>query len=183
MDFLPNREDYLQPLRMVSLDKAKGVSLIDADDLVYNFDGIAKHLYEELQRKEPVASCDALLNNGEQYYFFEFKNQTQKKVERSQMAKKAFQSFNLFRLAIEQELSVDETRDHSTLFVIYADEGGTESFQSFRDKMCKLAKMPGDESILFDLRAIEGKLYRKIHTVSASDFMMNWYGILFPTAT
>lgn len=176
MEFLPNIESYLQPLSRVSLDDAKQCSLIDTSDLVYNFDGIAKYLCKELQRREIVASCDALLRRDEQYYFLEFKNQPQVNINPAQLAKKAFQSFQLFRLAIEQEMSVEEARDHLALFVIYEDE--KSSFSDFRGKMHQLAKVPGDP-ILFDLRKVRGKLYQEIYTLPKSEFMDSWYLRLF----
>lgn len=44
MDFLPNKQAYLQPLSKVSLDDSKTVSLVDTDDILYNFDSIKKYL-------------------------------------------------------------------------------------------------------------------------------------------
>lgn len=177
MKFLSNIEDYSQPLNRVSLDDAKKCALIDTNDLVYNFDGIAKYLCKELQRGETVASCDAMLRRGEQYYFLGFKNQPEKNIDPVQLAGKAFQSFQLFRLAIKQEMSVEKARDHLTLFIIYADE--KSSFSDLRNKMHQLSKLPG-KPILFDLRKVHGKLYQEIYTLPKSEFMDVWYPKLFP---
>ena len=179
MEFLSDIKCYLTPLRKASMDKENRAPLIDTDDLVYNFDGITKQLCKKLQRKETLASCDALLKRDEQYYFLEFKNQPQVNIDLPQMAKKAFQSFQLFRLAIEQDMSVEQARDHLTLFVIYADKDGEDSFSGIREKICKFSKLPGEPPILFDLRRVHGKLYQEIYTLPKSEFMTLWYPSLF----
>lgn len=90
MQFLSDLEIYSQPLSKVSWDKAKKCALIEKEDSVYHFDGIAKQLCKELQRRETVASCDALLEREGKYYFLEFKNQPQANIDPAQLAKKAF---------------------------------------------------------------------------------------------
>lgn len=180
MDFLPNKQAYLQPLSKVSLDDSKTVSLVDTDDILYNFDGIKKYLCKQLQRREEAASCDGLLERDGTYYFLEFKNQPSKKVDAAQLARKAFQSFHLFRLAFEQEMSVDESREHLVLLIIYQDSEDDVSFEKLRRKVHGLANMPERDPILFDLRRVHGKLYREIYTMPRSEFMADWYPRLFP---
>lgn len=181
MDFLPNIQEYWRPLREVSMDDAKAVSLVDTDDMLYNFDSIKKALCKQLQRREAAASCDGLLERDGTYYLLEFKNQPSKNVDAGQLARKAFQSFHLFRLAFEQEMSVDESRDHLVLLVVYQDSEDDVSFEKFRRKVHGLANMPERDPILFDLRRVYGKLYREIHTMPRSKFMTDWYPMLFPS--
>ena len=181
MDFPPDKEIYLRSLREVSTDDAKGVAFIDADNQVYNFDKIAKYLTKQLQAKQAVASCDGLLERDGEYYFLEFKNQPQANIDTAQLARKAFQSFQLFRLAIDQESNVDATVSQLTLFVIYADTGEDESFEGVRGKVHQLAKMEEAAPILFGLRKVKNKLYKEIYTISKPEFMSTWYPILFPS--
>lgn len=122
MELLRNKEDYRKTLRFVSRDKQNGISLIETEDIVYDFDSITKFLCDQFYSKQTLASCDAFLQLDNEYYFMEFKNQMAQKIKSGEIQKKAFMSFNLLRLEMDQTVSVEDARDHTTLFVVFRDD-------------------------------------------------------------
>lgn len=127
MELLQNKKDYCKTLRFVSRDKQNKVSLIETEDIVFDFDGITKFLCEQFHSKQILASCDAFLQRDNEYYLMEFKNQEAQRVKPDEIEKKAFMSFNLLRLEMDQTVSVEDARDHATLFVIFRDDVPTQA--------------------------------------------------------
>lgn len=202
MELLKNRDDYEKDLCVVSRDTDNGVSLIDTKDKVFDFDGITKYLSEQFYPGQTLASCDAFFQRGDEYYLMEFKNRVPQRIKPGELKKKVFMSFNLLRLEMDQTISVEDARDHTTLFVIFRDDapaqtaaGGEKavgekaandsppepgSYLALVDKLHQLAKIKETEPILFGLRELKDKFCHQIYTLPKSEFMDKWYPRLFP---
>lgn len=122
MELLQNKKDYCKTLRFVSRDTQNGLSLIEAEDIVFDFDGITKYLCDRFYSRQTLASCDAFLQRDNEYYLMEFKNREAQRIRPGEIEKKAFMSFNLLRLEMDQTVSVEDACDHATLFVIFRDD-------------------------------------------------------------
>lgn len=122
MELLRNKNDYLKPLWFVSWDDQNAVPFIAKDDIVYDLDCITKFLCNQFYSRQTLSSCDAFFQRDQEYYLIEFKNQDAQRIKPGELEKKAFMSFNLLRLEMDQTVSVDDAREHTTLFVVFRDD-------------------------------------------------------------
>lgn len=178
MSFEIDRDMFKSTLKSTSIDEEHGnTPLLQQEDPVYNFDGVKKCICRKLRGANECSSCDALYVVNNNYYLLEFKNQTQQKVDRANIQKKAFDSFNLLRITFDKRCSFDELMEKTTLLVIYKEEE-KPGLEGIRNKFGCFAKLE-DHPIAFGLSEIQGKLYNKIYTVSDSYFLNHLYSSIF----
>jgi len=175
MDIGLRLQDQEQTLTDVSYDKVSAVSLIDSGKKIYNFDLTTKFVCKKLRNGNNLSSCDGLLLRDGNFVLIEFKHQKPTKIDKTEIIKKAYDSFTTIRMIIDQTISVDELRAKSVLFVVFEDEKG---FPDFQKKLYQLAK-PGEEPILFGLSCVKDTLYQRIYTLSISDFSKMWISALW----
>ncbi|MBQ6207149.1 MAG: hypothetical protein IJK52_08705 [Oscillospiraceae bacterium] len=186
------KEAYKQTLSKLSenpnYDKGKGRSLIQDDThYAYNLDGITKRVCEELRLHQRVASCDAYLppkkekkgklvgcsaylNANETHWFIEFRDEAAVDIDEQDIWKKAYDSVSTVRMAIDQTITLDDLCQNSDFLVVYQDEE-PKTEDAVEKGTAGLAEM---EHIRWGLRKIVGKLYRKVHTIPATEFRQKW---------
>ena len=163
-------EDYLKTLSEASFDDKKKETLIDSDCPVYKLDTITVQVCKALQRGDPLSGCDAYWESGGTYWFIEFKNQDADKVKKADICKKAYDSISTVRMAINQTITLDELCNNSEFLVVYRDETPKGDVETAR----KFAEFAGLDNIRAGLRKIQGKLYRKVHTMPKAEFCEKW---------
>ncbi|MBQ9492462.1 MAG: hypothetical protein IJR54_01840 [Oscillibacter sp.] len=166
------KEDYNKPLSKASLDDNKKLPLIDDDTrAACKLDDLTKRICEELRDAQPLAGCDAYLLANGTHWFMEFKYQKSKNVDRKQIWRKACDSISTVRMAIDQTITLDDLCRNAEFFVVFQDEE-EKGLDAFKQKMAGYAKK--EYPVYWELRKIEGKLYREVHTIPKSEFVATW---------
>lgn len=171
-----SKEAYNRPLSEASKDDNNLVSLIDDDThIVCKLDALTKQICKQLRYGQELSGCDAYLYAKETHWFIEFKDQDAKGVygKRADLWKKAYDSVSTVRMAIDQTITLDNLCQNAILLVVYRDEKPEpEHFKRLMEKGGLWGKV--QEFIRDGLRPLEGKLYREVHTVPATEFLETW---------
>lgn len=175
MDISLNLRDYLKTLSEASLDDKKEERLIESDFRAYKLDTLTVQVCKKLRHGQTLSGCDAYWKANGTHWFIEFKNQNAKGVydKRDDIWKKAYDSVCTVRMAIEQEITLDALCQNSVFLVVYQDEKQEpESLRRIREQSRVWGKVR--EFIRDGLRPLEGKLYREVHTIPATEFQATW---------
>ena len=170
MDTPWKSEDYLKTLSDASFDDNKNERLIESDCPAYKLDTLTVQVCQELQRGDALTGCDAYWESGGTHWFIEFKNQDASKIKKADICKKAYDSFSTVRMAVNPTITRDELCASSEFLVVYRDETPKGDVETAR----KFAEFAGLDNIRAGLRKIQGKLYRKVHTIPKSEFCGTW---------
>lgn len=165
--------DYLKTLSEASFDNAKAERLIESDFQAYKLDTLTVQVCRELRNGQTLSGCDAYLKSNGTYWFIEFKNQyadtiNQKTVQ--QIWRKAYDSVSTVGMAIEKTITLDDLCHNAAFLVVFRDEeeAGLDAIQK------QVSNLSEDEPVYWGLRKIEGKLYREVHTIPATEFQQTW---------
>lgn len=166
------KEDYEKPLSQASRDENKKLPLIDDDThIVCKLDDLTKRICEELRDGQASAGCDAYLEANGTHWFIEFKYQKSKNVDRKQIWRKAYDSICTVRMAVNQTIPLDDLCQNAVFLVVFQDEE-EKGLDAFKQKTAGYAKK--EYPVYWELRKIEGKLYREVHTIPATEFQATW---------
>lgn len=175
MEIALRLNDYLKTLSDASLDDKKEERLIESDFQAYKLDALTVQVCKKLRHGQTLSGCDAYWKSGGTHWFIEFKNQNAKGVydKRADIWKKAYDSISTVRMAIDQEITLDDLCQNAVFLVVYRDEKPQpEHFKLLIEKGGAWGKV--EEFIREGLRALEGKLYREVHTIPAAEFRQTW---------
>ena len=170
-----DKEAYNRTLSEASKDDANAIPLIDAAYIVCKLDALTDQVCKELRYGQELSGCDAYLQANGIHWFIEFKNQDVKGVygKRVDLWKKAYDSISTVRMALDQEITLDKLCQNAILLVVYQDnKPESEHFKRLREKGALWGKIT--EFIRDGLRPLEGKLYREVHTIPATEFRQKW---------
>ena len=163
------------PLSKLSWDKSNAVALIDDNaHKACNLDALTVRVCKALRAGQPSASCDAYLEKNGTYWFIEFKNQDSGNVDGNEIWRKAYDSVSTVRMAIDQTITLDDLCQDAVFLVVYQDdEPELKGLDAIKQSTVDLAE---EEEIApyWGLKKIEGKLYRKVCTIPATEFREKW---------
>lgn len=174
MDIPLKLNDYLKTLSEASFDNDKNESLIESDFRAYKLDTLTVRVCRELRNGQTLSGCDAYLKANGTHWFIEFKNQYANSISQNtiqQIWRKAYDSVCTVRMAIEQTITLDDLCQNAKFLVVFRDEAQT-GLDAFKDKTSGFAKK--EYPVYWALRKIEGKLYREVHTIPATEFQATW---------
>ena len=174
MDIPLRLNDYLKTLSEASFDDDKKEILIESDFRAYKLDTLTVRVCRELRNGQTLSGCDAYLKANGIYWFIEFKNQYARAISQKtiqQIWRKAYDSISTVRMAIDQTIPLDELCQNAKFLVVFRDEE-EKGLDAFKRKTAGLAKE--EYPIYLELRKIEGKLYREVHTIPVTEFQDTW---------
>ncbi|MBQ9348935.1 MAG: hypothetical protein IJT94_16615 [Oscillibacter sp.] len=168
-------ENYRKTLSEASRDDSADVSLIDSPCKAYKLDDYSVKVCRKLRGGVTLAGCDAFCESGGTFWFIEFKNQDAKDIDAEEIRKKAYDSISTVRMAVDQEITLDELCGRAVFLVVYRDEDPSAEDAIER----AVAGLAGMYPIRWGLRKILGKLYREIHTIPAAAFCEKWIPVIW----
>lgn len=146
------------------------LQLKNGDKIVFALDKIAQGYIRGMYGDKILASSDAFMQNSEELYFIEFKNQQQKNVDKKDVQAKALGNLMAVQLAFFPDKSIVELAEKAHFFVVFRDfsEKEKEYFEKLKERVGGYAQ---EEIICFGLRQyLERGLYRELHTIEVSKF-------------
>lgn len=173
-----NRFELVQDTLRESSKDDKGNYLLDeGDEQVYLLDEIGELVAKQLRKDKKTKSVDAVVINDD-IYFIEFKNTRHSHMPKNELYYKAHDSIFTFLYALAPEISLEQFREKVTYVVVYNDnapckqsQADSQSFNLFKHKLENLSDMEDDlEHVLWELKQLEGVLYKKVYTVDKEVF-------------
>lgn len=162
----------------------KGNTVVDYQNIVYNFDSITKDIADIYRVKKPHKSCDALyIKDDAHIYLMEFKNVRKSRIPKKVLHEKAYDSIMTLQMAFFQNFSLDDLKERVVLIIIYNDAGVVEkeqdsvSFDAFKGKLSGLSN--SRNNILFDLGIFCGKLYKNVLTIEKQEYEKTIHNVIF----
>ena len=170
MDIRLRLQDYWKSLSEASYDSNVKASLIDSPHKAYKLDGLTVQVCRRLRGGITLSGCDSYLEKNGVYWFIEFKNQEPADIDPEDIRKKAYDSVSTVRMAVDQAIPLDDLCQNSVFLVVYQDEE-PKTEDAIEQENANFSEM---EHIRWGLRKIEGKLYREVHTIPATEFQAKY---------
>lgn len=172
-------EECKSDLKTVSFDSAHEESMVDSNEVIYNFDLIQEKYYKLHNSSKPLASMDGLIVSGNRQYFIEFKNGCIDKKTKDNI--KAKIPASLWTFMDLNHMRVEDIRKTVDFILVYNDEKTFVEEQlrntdyqpskyrnHIKNKLMKRAHQP---CILFGMEQYKGIFFHDVQTLTKDEFI------------